>query len=79
MKAIIQSTIIILFRLALFAIRQGVLQDHAKAYMWFNLAAANGNENGSKGRDIIAEGMTSDQIAEAQVMERDWLEEHGEK
>jgi TPR repeat protein len=69
MKAIIQSTIIILFRLALFAIRQGVLQDHAKAHMWYNLAAANGNEIGRKNRDIIAKNMTSDQTADAQNLQ----------
>jgi hypothetical protein len=42
--------------------------------MWFNLAAANGRENGSEGRDLVAKKMTSDQIAEAQRMAREMVE-----
>ena len=58
---------------------RGVVQDHAKAHMWFNLAAANGYEIGRKNRDIIAKEMTSDQIAEAQKMAREWMAKKGNK
>ena len=47
--------------------------------MWLNLAAANGIDVGSKARDLVAKEMTSEQIAEAQKMAREWMEEHEEK
>ena len=45
---------------------QGVGQYNVRAYMWFNLAAALGNVNAAKSRDIVATRMTPQQIAEAQ-------------
>ena len=57
----------------------GVLQDYSKAHMWYNLAAAKGAENAGKNRDSIAKEMTSEQIAEAQKMAREWMEKHKEK
>jgi len=56
----------------------GVPQDYVQAHMWWNLAAAKGNEIGRKNRDIVAKKMTPGQIAEAQRLAREWLEEHGE-
>ena len=53
---------------------QGVPQDHGKAYMWFSLAAENGDREGAKGRDLLAKSMTSDQIATAQNLAREWQE-----
>ena len=47
---------------------QGVLQDYVKAHMWGNIAAANGGD--SSLRDLIAEALTSAQIAEAQRLAR---------
>ena len=44
--------------------------------MWLNLVAANGIDVGSKARDLVAKEMTSEQIAEAQKMAREWMEEH---
>ena len=38
--------------------------------MWFNLAAAQGDEDASKGRELTVSDMTSDQLAEAQEMSR---------
>ena len=57
---------------------KGVPQDYAEAHMWSNLAALKGNELGRKNRDIIAKKMTLAQMAEAQRLAREWLEEHGE-
>lgn len=51
---------------------QGVQQDYVLAHMWCSLAATQGNEDAIKNRDIIAEKMTSDQIAEAQKLAREW-------
>lgn len=45
---------------------KGVPQDYVKAYMWFNIAATNGNETARKNRSLTAELMSRNQIAEAQ-------------
>ena len=60
----------------MYANGNGVLQDYAKARMWLNLAAANGNEMARKARDLTAKEMTSEQIAEGQKMAREGLEKH---
>ena len=57
---------------------KGVPQDYIQAHMWSNLAAARGNANGRKNRDLVAKRMTHAQIAEAQALAREWLGEHGE-
>ena len=46
---------------------QGLPQDFVIAYVWFNMGATNGNENAVKGRDIILEKMTPNQVATAKV------------
>lgn len=56
----------------MYANGQGVPKDYALAYMWWNLGAAGGNENGGKNRDIVATRMTPAQIAEAQRLSREW-------
>jgi hypothetical protein len=40
--------------------------------MWFNLAAAGGDESGMKNRDLAATHMTPAEIAEAQRLSREW-------
>jgi uncharacterized protein len=45
---------------------QGVPQNYAAAQMWFNVAAARGNKDAVKGRDMVAAKMTPAQLAEAQ-------------
>ena len=56
---------------------QGVLPNYIQAHKWSNLAAAQGSEAGRKNRDIIAKSMTATDISKAQVLAREWLEEHG--
>jgi TPR repeat protein len=50
----------------------GVPQDYAIAHMWFNLAAAGGEKDAAKHREIVAKQMTPAQIAEAQKLAREW-------
>jgi TPR repeat protein len=50
----------------------GVVQDYTEAHKWLNLAAAHGNKDAEKGRDRIATSMTQNQIAEAQLLAREW-------
>ena len=51
---------------------EGVPQDDLLAYMWFDLAAAQGDADAVKARDFTSARMTSNQIAEAQRLARDW-------
>ena len=55
---------------------RGVPQDYVAAHKWANLAAAQSQgdkqEKYSEARDLIAEKMTPQQIAEAQRLAREW-------
>jgi TPR repeat protein len=55
---------------------RGVPQDYVQAHMWVTLAASTSqgeeNERYAKPRKMIAENMTSAQIAEAQRLAREW-------
>ena len=50
----------------------GVPQDYVRAYMWFDLAAAQGTKGAAEWRELIAARMTPAQIAEAQKLAREW-------
>ena len=60
----------------MYANGRGVAQDYVLAHMWFNLAAAQVDEMARGNRDSAAEHMTPEQIAEAQRLAREWLEQH---
>ena len=51
---------------------QGVPQDYVQAHKWYNLAAASGNKDAVKNREIVAAKMTPAQIAEAEKLVREW-------
>ncbi len=55
-----------------YATGQGVPEDDGQAYMWFNLAASQGNETATENRDLLAERMTAADISEAQRLAREW-------
>ena len=61
-----------LFLGVIYAEGQGVPQDYVRAYMWFNLAAAQGEQKAARFLDMAAQRMTPAQIAEAQRLARDW-------
>ena len=52
--------------------RRGLPQDRVQAHVWYNLAGANGNFEGIKSRDLIAQKMTAAEIAKAQQLAREW-------
>jgi TPR repeat protein len=56
----------------MYAQGHGVPQDYVIAHMWLNLSAAQGYEDAVKNRDVVAHLMTSEQIAEAQKLAREW-------
>jgi TPR repeat protein len=60
----------------LYSLGKGVPQDYVQAHMWYNLAAAKNVNWAIKFRGALARGMTSEQIAEAQRLAREWLAQH---
>ena len=50
----------------MYGLGRSVPQDYVAAHMWLNLAAAAGVEEARQGRDVLAESMTPEQVAEAQ-------------
>ena len=62
----------------MYANGKGVPQDYVQAHMWFNLAAAQGDESGRENRDKVVELMTPADISKAQAMAREWLEKNQE-
>ena len=59
---------------------RGVPQDDVQAHMWFNLAASRmtgeDREIAVRSRDRVADGLTPEQIAEAQRLAREWDDAH---
>lgn len=49
----------------------GVPKDYVLAHMWFNLGAVSGDADSVKNRDIIAQRMTPQQLADAQMLARE--------
>ena len=54
----------------------GVPINYVKAYMWYSLAKAKGNEGGAKGLDIIKKEMNTDQIGKAEALASERREKH---
>jgi TPR repeat protein len=58
---------------------EGVPEDDVKAYMWLNLASAQGDEESKRLKAVLTERITREQIAEGQKMSREWLEKREKK
>ena len=56
----------------------GTTQDYVQAHKWLNISAANENDEAVEARDSVAEKMSSDQVAKAQDLAREWLENQEE-
>ena len=56
---------------------EGVPQDYVIAHMWFILGAISGNDAAIYWREKSRKIMTGSQIAEAQKLAREWMDEHG--
>jgi TPR repeat protein len=57
---------------AYFETGRGVPKDSVQAHQWYNLAGANGNEEGVKRRNRLAQNKTPGQNAQAQYQARSW-------
>ena len=60
----------------MYAAGTGVAQDYVRAYMWLNVAVANGNSLMVKHLNIVSGKLTLAQVEEAQKMARQWMENH---
>jgi len=60
----------------LYATGRDVDADLVAAHKWFNLAAARGNRSALSYRLELAREMSSEQVAEAQKLAREWLQTH---
>jgi len=54
-----------------YALGQGVAKDLTHAYMWWDIAASQGNEDAKRKRNIIEEQMTSAEVSKAQELARE--------
>jgi TPR repeat protein len=55
---------------------RGVEPSSVEAHTWFNLAAADGDSEGAKNRDSIAQKMSIVEVLEAQRRAREWRRSH---
>ena len=73
-KAAEQGVALAQFNLGLmYYLGEGVLEDYVEAYAWFNLAAAQGDKEAVKGKDLLRSimGMTAEQVAATQELAAD--------
>ena len=47
---------------------EGVPENNVRAYVWYSVAAAQGNETARANKDIISETLTPEQLARGQDM-----------
>jgi TPR repeat protein len=47
---------------------EGVAENFVRSHMWLNIAAAQGDPDAARMRDIVSKGMTAQQLTEAQAM-----------
>ena len=58
----------------MYRVGAGVPQNNVIAHMWFNIAAANGVEEGANNRETIAKLMTAEDVSKSQAMARKCME-----
>lgn len=54
----------------------GVKQDYGKAYFWYDLALALGDENADSQLQVLATELTQEEVANAHKQVKDWLQAH---
>jgi len=55
---------------------RGVPQDYSKAYFWYDVALAQGDENAESHLEDLATELTQDEIARVHQQAKDWLQAH---
>ena len=60
----------------MYAYGKGVTRNYVQAHKWWDILWASGDKEGRMNRDSLEKQMTPAQIAEAQRLAREWMEEH---
>ena len=60
-------------RLASINAEKGTPKDEIPAYMWWSISAANGKTTSAKLRDMTADILKSNEIAQAKALARSWM------
>lgn len=55
---------------------EGVAQDWVQAYKWFSIAGMRKNVSAAQNAKVALSKMTPEQIDQAQVAAKDWMEQH---
>ena len=64
----------------MYAAGDGVLQDIVQAHAWYNVSSANGGgELSQNNRDLLAIGMTPEQLAKAKKLAAEYFEKYKAK
>jgi len=58
---------------------EGVVQDHIRAFAYLLLASIQWHEGARQERQLLSEQLTSDQIAEAQALAREWAAKYNKQ
>ena len=61
----------------MYAFGDGVPKDYVRAYMWANIARANGHKV-SKFKEFLTQKMTQSEMNEAQELSRQYIIDHPE-
>ena len=56
----------------------GVLQDYKEAYIWLNIATAQGHKNGKEARDLVANKLDPATLSEAQELSKEYYKKYVE-
>jgi TPR repeat protein len=57
---------------ALFLTGEGVKKDETAAYMWLSVEGSRGDADAKRLRDILSRHMSSEQIANAEKLAKEW-------
>jgi hypothetical protein len=60
----------------MYANGSGVPKDYTKAYTWFSLAEAAGDQQSEREKELLTQRMTEQEIAEGSSRAADWLRKH---
>jgi TPR repeat protein len=63
----------------MYARGEGVFQDWTRAYAWFDVAAANGNQDAERMRNMVARDLTNEQFAAAVELAHEYVEKYRAK
>ena len=55
---------------------RGVPQDYSKAYFWYDVALAQGDENAESHLQDLASELTQDEVAKAHQQAKEWMQSH---